>query len=38
MSDDYKRMWEALGLDLKAHDALLSVLGAALLAGENNDI
>ncbi|HIJ54983.1 MAG TPA: 2-hydroxyacyl-CoA dehydratase [Deltaproteobacteria bacterium] len=29
MSDDYKRMWEALGLDLAAHDALLGVLGKA---------
>ncbi len=27
MSDDYKQMWNELGLDLEAHDALLSVLG-----------
>ena len=27
MADDYKSMWQQLGLDLHAHDALLSVLG-----------
>ncbi|MDO9566520.1 MAG: double-cubane-cluster-containing anaerobic reductase [Candidatus Desulfaltia sp.] len=27
MSEDYKSMWESLGLDLGAHDALLEVLG-----------
>lgn len=27
MSEDYRSMWEALGLDLAAHDALLEVLG-----------
>ncbi len=27
MSEDYKSMWENLGLDLAAHDALLEVLG-----------
>ena len=27
MSEDYKSMWENLGLDLEAHDALLEVLG-----------
>ncbi|HEY3294984.1 MAG TPA: double-cubane-cluster-containing anaerobic reductase [bacterium] len=27
MSEDYRKMWEGLGLDLAAHDALLSVLG-----------
>ncbi|MBU4463323.1 MAG: 2-hydroxyacyl-CoA dehydratase family protein [Proteobacteria bacterium] len=27
MSEDYKSMWESLGLDLVAHDALLEVLG-----------
>jgi len=27
MSEDYKEMWENLGLDLAAHDALLEVLG-----------
>jgi benzoyl-CoA reductase/2-hydroxyglutaryl-CoA dehydratase subunit BcrC/BadD/HgdB len=27
MSEDYRSMWEALGLDLDAHDALLAVLG-----------
>jgi benzoyl-CoA reductase/2-hydroxyglutaryl-CoA dehydratase subunit BcrC/BadD/HgdB len=27
MAEDYKRMWRDLGLDLKAHDALLGVLG-----------
>jgi benzoyl-CoA reductase/2-hydroxyglutaryl-CoA dehydratase subunit BcrC/BadD/HgdB len=27
MAEDYKRMWTDLGLDLKAHDALLGVLG-----------
>jgi len=27
MSEDYKGMWENLGLDLEAHDALLEVLG-----------
>ncbi|HVN96610.1 MAG TPA: double-cubane-cluster-containing anaerobic reductase [Syntrophorhabdaceae bacterium] len=26
---DYTQMWSSLGLDLKAHDALLSVLGSA---------
>jgi benzoyl-CoA reductase/2-hydroxyglutaryl-CoA dehydratase subunit BcrC/BadD/HgdB len=29
MSDDYRNMWEDLGLDLKAHDMLLEVLGKA---------
>jgi len=29
MGDDYKKMWEDLGLDLKAHDMLLGVLGKA---------
>ena len=29
MGDDYKKMWEDLGLDLKAHDMLLEVLGKA---------
>jgi len=29
MSDDYRQMWSDLGLDLKAHDALLEVLGKA---------
>lgn len=27
MSEDYRSMWESLGLDLAAHDALLEVLG-----------
>jgi benzoyl-CoA reductase/2-hydroxyglutaryl-CoA dehydratase subunit BcrC/BadD/HgdB len=27
MSEDYKKMWESLGLDLAAHDALLDILG-----------
>jgi len=27
MSQDYRSMWETLGLDLEAHDALLGVLG-----------
>lgn len=27
MSEDYRKMWEDLGLDLAAHDALLEVLG-----------
>ena len=27
MSNEYKEMWQQLGLDLDAHDALLSVLG-----------
>lgn len=27
MSEDYNKMWEGLGLDLGAHDALLGVLG-----------
>jgi len=27
MGSDYKEMWEELGLDLEAHDALLKVLG-----------
>ncbi|RLB29027.1 MAG: 2-hydroxyacyl-CoA dehydratase, partial [Deltaproteobacteria bacterium] len=27
MSEDYRTMWENLGLDLGAHDALLDVLG-----------
>jgi benzoyl-CoA reductase/2-hydroxyglutaryl-CoA dehydratase subunit BcrC/BadD/HgdB len=27
MSDDYRKMWQDLGLDLDAHDALLNVLG-----------
>ena len=26
MSEDYTSMWESLGMDLKAHDALLGVL------------
>lgn len=29
MSEDYRSMWSDLGLDLEAHDALLSVLGQA---------
>ena len=29
MSDDYRAMWQELGLDLNAHDALLDVLGKA---------
>jgi len=29
MSEDYRSMWADLGLDLAAHDALLSVLGSA---------
>ena len=29
MSQDYRPMWENLGLDLQAHDALLGVLGKA---------
>lgn len=29
MSEDYRAMWQNLGLDLAAHDALLSVLGKA---------
>jgi benzoyl-CoA reductase/2-hydroxyglutaryl-CoA dehydratase subunit BcrC/BadD/HgdB len=29
MSEDYRAMWQDLGLDLDAHDALLSVLGGA---------
>ncbi len=29
MSEDYREMWTALGLDLDAHDALLNVLGGA---------
>ena len=27
MSDEYRQMWQHLGLDLEAHDALLEVLG-----------
>jgi hypothetical protein len=27
MSEDYKKTWEILGLDLVGHDALLKVLG-----------
>lgn len=27
MAEDYRKMWESLGLDLAAHDALLDVLG-----------
>ena len=27
MTTDYTSMWKSLGLDLEAHDALLSVLG-----------
>lgn len=27
MSEDYRNMWEKLGLDLAAHDALLEVFG-----------
>ena len=29
MAEDYRSMWATLGLDLKAHDALLDVLGRA---------
>ena len=29
MTEDYRPMWTGLGLDLEAHDALLSVLGQA---------
>jgi benzoyl-CoA reductase/2-hydroxyglutaryl-CoA dehydratase subunit BcrC/BadD/HgdB len=29
MSEDYRSMWQLLGLDLEAHDALLNVLGRA---------
>jgi hypothetical protein len=29
MSEDYRSVWSDLGLDLAAHDALLSVLGPA---------
>ncbi len=29
MSDDYRPMWEKMGLDLEAHDALLAILGQA---------
>jgi benzoyl-CoA reductase/2-hydroxyglutaryl-CoA dehydratase subunit BcrC/BadD/HgdB len=29
MSEDYREMWEDLGLDLAGHDALLGVLGGA---------
>ncbi len=29
MSEDYSSMWKEMGLDLKAHDALLGVLGQA---------
>jgi len=29
MGEDYKKMWEDLGLDLKGHDMLLEVLGKA---------
>ncbi|MGD8960581.1 MAG: 2-hydroxyacyl-CoA dehydratase, partial [Desulfobacteraceae bacterium] len=29
MSEDYRSMWQLLGLDLAAHDALLNVLGQA---------
>jgi benzoyl-CoA reductase/2-hydroxyglutaryl-CoA dehydratase subunit BcrC/BadD/HgdB len=29
MSEDYRSMWKELGLNLEAHDALLSVLGKA---------
>ena len=29
MSEDYRSMWQELGLNLEAHDALLSVLGSA---------
>ena len=29
MSSDYTNMWKGLGLDLKAHDQLLAVLGQA---------
>ena len=29
MNNDYVSMWKELGLDLEAHDALLSVLGNA---------
>jgi hypothetical protein len=27
MSEDYRSMWQNLGLDLVAHDALLGILG-----------
>ena len=27
MSEDYKKIWESLNLDLAAHDALLDILG-----------
>jgi benzoyl-CoA reductase/2-hydroxyglutaryl-CoA dehydratase subunit BcrC/BadD/HgdB len=29
MSEDYREMWQSLGLDLAGHDALLGVLGGA---------
>lgn len=29
MSEDYRKMWADLGLDLEAHDALLAILGKA---------
>ena len=29
MTTDYRQMWTDLGLNLEAHDALLSVLGNA---------
>ena len=29
MSEDYRSMWVDLGLDLEAHDTLLTVLGKA---------
>ena len=29
MSEDYRSMWQLLGLDLDAHGALLNVLGKA---------
>ena len=29
MSEDYRAMWEHLGLDLEAHDGLLGVLNQA---------
>ena len=39
MSENYRPMWEKLGLDLEAHDALLAILGQAYgdiyLAQEN---
>jgi hypothetical protein len=31
MSQDHRKMWESLGLDLPAHDALLEVLGIGMI-------